>query len=90
MNYVDTMYIQMTTKVQKWGNSLAVRLPKEIAQELSLKEGSDVEFSPKADTIVIRRIKKQPLSLKELLVGINKDDIHREIDWGKPVGKEVW
>lgn len=80
----------MITKVQKWGNSLAVRLPKEMAMELSLKEGSDVEFLPEADSLIIKRIRKQPLTLRDLLAKVKTRDPHGEIDWGKPVGKEVW
>lgn len=88
--HVYTMYIHMITKVQKWGNSLAVRLPKEIAQQLSLREGTDVEFSPKEDALVIRLAKKQPLSLKDLVAGITTENVHKETDWGQPVGKEAW
>ena len=49
----------MTTKIQRWGNSLAVRLPKEMIRHLALKEGSGVVVRHDRDTIVIRRQEPQ-------------------------------
>ena len=87
---VDTMYIPMTTKVQKWGNSLAVRLPKRLARGLSLREGSDVEFSPRAGALVIRPSRKSRTTLKELLSKVRPGQVPKEFAWGRPFGKELW
>ena len=81
----------METNIQKWGNSLGVRLPKQMAQNQSLKEGSRVVVTETATGIAIEVVKK-PLhhSLSELLKGITRDTIHAEMDWGDSVGNEVW
>ncbi len=82
----------MTTKVQKWGNSLAVRLPKELAKNLHLSAGVRVSFVTKKNSFEIkaetRPIKKY--ILEELLKSITSKNYHSEYDWGKTVGKEVW
>lgn len=85
----------MSTKLQKWGNSLAMRLPKEVANKFNLQEGSEVKIVSESKSIVIKpiRIKRKKTgvpTLKELLKGITKHNKHREIDWGKSVGREIW
>ena len=80
----------METKIKKWGNSLAVRLPQSIAQRLALKAGSIVEMSEKKKTIVIQSAPKVHKSLKELVAMIRPENLHKNVDWGKPRGKEVW
>ena len=87
------MYIQciyMTTKVQKWGNSLAVRLPKELAHGLRLREGGEVVLAQEGDALIIRKGKKSPVSLSRLLKEVNAKNMHGESDLGKPLGKEIW
>ena len=81
----------MTTKVQKWGNSLAVRLPKELAKSLDLKSGTVVRFVKKGANVEMQPISTvKQYSIEELLKGMTKKNLHSETDWGKPVGKEVW
>lgn len=80
----------MTTKVQKWGNSLAIRIPKEFASSIALKEGSAVSFTVNGKVLTIENRKKPEYTLKELLKGYKKSKENREFDWGKPVGKEIW
>ncbi|MEK7066459.1 MAG: AbrB/MazE/SpoVT family DNA-binding domain-containing protein [Patescibacteria group bacterium] len=80
----------MTTKVQRWGNSLAVRLPRDIAMGLNLEAGSSVAISLRAKNIFITPAVKKELSLSELLRDIKPENIHKEISFGKPVGREVW
>jgi len=82
----------MTTKIQKWGNSLAMRLPKDLARNFNLRAGSKVTvirksltFEVKPETVISRKY-----TLDELLKGITKKNIHPETDWGKPMGKEIW
>jgi antitoxin MazE len=89
------MYILlcMTTKVQKWGNSLAVRLPKELAKSMDFIPGTTVRFVQKGTHVEIQRVsdaKIKKYSLKELVAGITKENKHELYDWGKPMGKEVW
>ncbi|HUX35412.1 MAG TPA: AbrB/MazE/SpoVT family DNA-binding domain-containing protein [Candidatus Paceibacterota bacterium] len=80
----------MTTKVQKWGNSLAVRLPKALAEGSRLREGSEVAFKIQGKDIVISSSIKPRYTLKELANGITKKNSHKEIDWGPARGKEIW
>jgi antitoxin MazE len=83
----------METKVRKWGNSLAVRVPKKVADSLRLKEGARVriEADPANQTAQIRQVSAKPVyTLKQLLKGVTLQKIHREIDWGKPAGRELW
>ena len=79
----------MTTKVQKWGNSLAIRLPIQVAEKLSLEAGSPVSISSNLKTILIKP-SRQKFSLKDLLDKITPDNLHGEISSGKPRGKELW
>jgi antitoxin MazE len=79
----------MNSTVKRWGNSLAVRLPKDLAQTLEMNEGSRLTLEVVEDGLLIKRYRKK-LDLDSLLDGVTREGIHGEIDWGKPVGKEVW
>ena len=74
--------------VQKWGNSLGIRIPNLIVREFSLKNGSVVNINDNGNEIVIKPVKKSRLS--EMLDKIDSQNLHSEIDWGDPVGKEAW
>ena len=80
----------MLTKVQKWGNSLALRIPKAFAVDARLENDSFVEISIDKGKIVITPVLAPSWTLDELLAGITKDNIHSEIDMGFAVGNEVW
>ena len=74
--------------VQKWGNSLGIRIPNLIVREFSLKNGSVVNIKDNGNEIIIKPVKKSRLS--EMLDKIDDQNLHQEVDWGKPVGKEIW
>jgi len=78
----------MEAVVQKWGNSLGIRIPNFIVREFSLKNGSLVNINENGNEIVIKPIKKSRLS--EMLDKINGQDLHQESDWDKPAGREIW
>ena len=81
----------METNIQKWGNSLGVRLPKSIALNQSLKVGSRVVVTETKTGIAIEVVKKpRKYTLAELLKGVTKDNLHKETDWGDPIGNEIW
>ena len=80
----------MRTKVQKWGNSLAVRIPKAFAQEAHLTRDSLVEIALVDGRIVIEPASTTSWTLEQLLEGVTDDNIHHEIDAGGPVGNEAW
>ncbi len=78
----------MTTKIQKWGNSLAVRIPKEVAG--GFRPGISVELHREGDALIVRPSKKQKFLLHDLVSQIKPKQLHKETDFGKPLGKEVW
>jgi antitoxin MazE len=80
----------MTTKVQQWGNSLALRIPKAFAVEANLQKGTVVDVSEEDGKIILTPVKKRKFTLEGLLSGVTKENIHGEISFGKRVGKEIW
>lgn len=79
----------MVTTIQRWGNSLAIRIPKPFAIQAQLDEDTNVEITVEGDRIIISPAKRD-YSLAELLDRVTPSNQHREIRWGKPKGKEVW
>ena len=82
----------MTTKLQKWGNSYAVRIPKNLVQDLDLEQGADVEIKYHNQSLVIKPKKQKEYSLKELIKGITPKNRHKVVFDGQDVGKEktIW
>ena len=80
----------MLTKVQKWGNSLALRIPKAFALDAQLVNDSFVEISIVDGQIIITPVVAPSWTLEKLLAGINKNNLHHEDDTGFAVGNEVW
>jgi antitoxin MazE len=80
----------MIARIQKWGNSLAVRIPKTFATEAGLAEDVPVELSLIDGKIVVSPVADEPPSLTDLLRDINRDNLHSEWDTGPAVGKELW
>ncbi len=79
----------MLTKLQKWGNSLAVRIPRGFAEQLMIQQGSEVDLSLDGDRLVIKP-RRRELSLSELLAQVTDENIHAEVATGEPTGREVW
>lgn len=79
----------MITTIQRWGNSLAIRIPKAFAEQAELDEADEVEISIEGCTITLRPAPRK-WTLEELVKGITASNRHDPVDWGKPVGKEVW
>jgi antitoxin MazE len=80
----------ITTHIRKWGNSLAVRFPQSLLAQLNIHEGGEVEINLEAGRLIISPVKKPKYTLDELLAQVTPESLHDEIDFGKPVGKEVW
>lgn len=78
----------MSTKIQKWGNSLAIRIPKSYAEALKFDEGSDVKFKIVKDKLVVSRKRKQEFKLEDLLSKISDKCIHKEVVFEKIQVKE--
>ncbi len=80
----------MRTRVQKWGNSLALRIPKPLADQAHITQGSLVEIKVVDDVLRIELVAPEAYTLDALLEGITEENIHEEIDTGEAQGKEVW
>jgi antitoxin MazE len=80
----------MVTKIQKWGNSLGLRIPKSFAKEAGVKEGSAVDLSIQGGNLVIKTVRPLRYELGDLLSDIREDNLHDEISTGQPVGREAW
>lgn len=81
----------MTTTIQKWGNSCAVRLPQEILRKLDLRAGHEVEIRDTGrGTLAIIRAPRRATPLRDLLSRITKGNRHAAADWSAAVGREVW
>ncbi len=80
----------MKTKVQKWGNSLAVRIPSAYAKEVDLHSEDRVDITVSDGKIVVAPATLKKYDLKELLAGITNNNLHGEVDTGKPQGREIW
>ena len=82
----------MNTKVQRWGNSQGVRLSKELLSQADIKVGDAVEVAVRDGVLVVTPVRRVRggHDLKELIKRIPKGYETEELDWGKPVGREVW
>ncbi len=80
----------MNTKIMKWGNSLALRIPNAFAKAVNIQEGNDVKIKIEKNMIIVEKDNLKKYDLKSMLDGINKNNIHDEIDSGNSVGKEIW
>ena len=80
----------MQTKVQKWGNSLGLRIPKSFAEEAGVEAGSEVDLSVEDGELIIRPRRVPRYDLKDLLRGVTAKNVHKEVETGEPVGREIW
>jgi antitoxin MazE len=80
----------MKTAVQKWGNSLAIRIPRAFARETRLDSGTEVDLRLKSGKLVVSRLSKKREGLRSLLARVQKSNRHGETEWGGPMGREVW
>lgn len=79
----------MRAKAQRWGNSLAVRIPKAIAEQAGVQEEDELEIEVVSKAIRIRA-RQRPVSLNDLLERVTSDNVHDEADFGAPRGREAW
>jgi antitoxin MazE len=80
----------MRTKVQKWGNSLALRIPKSFAAEVGLDEEAAVDLTLVEGKLVVTPLAVNEYTLEELLAQVTDENIHAELSTGDAVGAEVW
>jgi antitoxin MazE len=80
----------MTARIQKWGNSLAVRIPKAFAVEAGLAANSLVEIRLVEGRVVLLPVTSRRYALDDLLAGITDENLHQEVDSGPRMGNEAW
>ncbi|MBW4614827.1 MAG: AbrB/MazE/SpoVT family DNA-binding domain-containing protein [Desmonostoc vinosum HA7617-LM4] len=80
----------MTAVVAKWGNSLAIRIPKSVAEQAHVTEGIGIDFSVEGNSIIITPQKRRKYTLDELLEGMTPENFHSEFETGSAVGNEDW
>ena len=80
----------MKARLQKWGDDLALRIPKTLAAQIRLEPDSPVEISLCGNKLVIKPASASDLNLDDLLARVTKDNIHSEVETGPPAGREVW
>lgn len=83
----------MVSTIRRWGNSLALRIPKGLAQETRLRDGGAVRLRAVRGRLIVESVPEKrgkPRDLEALLAKVTPENIHAEISWGAPVGKEVW
>lgn len=80
----------METRVQRWGHSLAVRIPKPLADEAGLKDNSPVQISLRDKQLVVVPLVRPTFSLATLLSQVTEANLHGEVDTGPVVGGEIW
>ncbi len=80
----------MFVKIQKWGNSLALRIPKAFTREINIEDGSKVNLVLEDGKLMIIPMELKHCKLSELLLQIHENNLHGEVDTKGPVGKESW
>lgn len=80
----------MVSRIQKWGNSQGLRLPKHILEDADISVGDDVEVIPQDGQIVIKKVSRPKFDLAEMVSRMPRNYKVREESFGKPVGKEEW
>ena len=79
----------MQVRVQKWGSSLAVRIPKPLAEDANVKEGTVLNLAVSEGKVVATPVEGKKLSLKQLLAKVTRKNLHAEVDFGPSVGREI-
>jgi antitoxin MazE len=80
----------MHTKIQKWGNSLGLRIPRSFAAEAQVEEGVTVDLSVENGQLLVRPLRVRRYSLNLLLRKVSRRNLHGEVATGSTVGREAW
>lgn len=80
----------MQTKIQKWGNSLGLRIPRSFAAEAQVEEGSTVDLAVENGSLLVRPLRARKYALSELLKRVKRRNLHGEVPTGEPAGREAW
>ena len=80
----------MIATIQKWGNSLAVRIPKTVVQDIHLRTGTTVDLTVRDGKLLVEPTTTPTYRLSQLLKQVSKRNVHREVDTGRSTGNEAW
>ncbi len=80
----------MEVRLQKWGNSNGIRIPKNILKSFNLKPNDKIELTYEDDKIIISKPKKEKISLEERFSKYNGENLAKDFTWNNPKGKEIW
>lgn len=80
----------MKTRIQKWGNSLGLRIPRTLAEEIGVVVGSEVELTVEDGRLVGTPTRKRRYRLRDLLSEVTSENLHDEMDGGESMGRERW
>ena len=80
----------MQTKIQRWGNSLGLRIPKAFAEDAGVGAGAKIDLSIRNGELVVKPARRAKYRLEELVRKITAKNLHGEVDTGAPVGREIW
>jgi len=80
----------MLARIQKWGNSLGLRIPKALAADVQVAEGTRVEMNVENGRLIVAPQREERCSIEDLVARITPENLHGESDTGSPVGREVW
>ena len=80
----------MTTNLQKWGNSQGIRIPKSILDEVKWKENEKILMVVEDGKVVLKKAEEERKNIKELFKNYNGNYDPIDVDWGEPVGDEIW
>ena len=80
----------MRTRIQKWGNSLALRIPRPFAEDADLREDAEVDVTVRNGKLVVVPVPPKQFTLEELVGRITPENRHDEVETGGAVGNEVW
>ena len=80
----------METRIRKWGNSLALRIPQTLARQLDLQPNSQVRLAIRGKSLAVQPMRRPPVRLDALLDGVTESNRHGEVDTGRPTGREIW
>lgn len=84
------MNVTTKTRLARWGNSLAVRIPSSVVGTARLREGDELKLAVSKEGAIVMRPARRKYRLDELLSKITPGNRHEETDWGLRVGKEAW
>ena len=80
----------MTTKIERWGKGLGVRIPDALARRVRVAHGMTVRLNAEAGRLVVTPVQAGMVDLKSLLAEVTPANLHQEVEFGRRTGQEIW